>query len=54
MTSNDLKMTSNGLKTTSNESVELKKYKLKRGLANDNPTEGKIHIEQAFSSPIYG
>ena len=47
----DLKMISNDLKTTSNEPVKNKRNKLKGGDPNnDNTTQGRILIEQAFSS----
>ena len=50
-TSNDLKMTSNDLKEISKESVKYSKNKLKVGNPNDkdNPTQGSILVEQAFS-----
>ena len=60
MTSNDHKMTSNDLKVNSkhsneNEKPVFKKVRTKnnsRGgdLNDDNPSHGKILIEQAFSS----
>ena len=46
----DLKLTSNDFKATSNEPVKNKRNRLKGGDPNnDNTTQGKILIEQAFS-----
>ena len=53
-TEHDLKMTSNDLKMTSNKPIKKKKNKLKRGMPNDNPTQGSVLIEQVFSSPLNG
>ena len=47
-TEHDPKMTSNDLKITSNESVKNKKIKLKRGMPDDNPTQGSALFEKVF------
>ena len=53
MTSNDVKMTSKG--SNKNDKTVSKKVKTKNSLGggrpnDDNPTQGSILIEQAFSS----
>ena len=50
MTSNDLKMTSNDFKMTSNEQVKIKINILKGGIPDDNPTQERDLVAQAFSS----